>query len=131
MISASESLSYARRRRFRNQRSLSHFGRMEALARFGDMTDLFTAAYDSVQICTAATGCLDPIDLKSPPDPETHKMLAALQPAIILRGTLGTKTFAPYGMPNGISPEFKSAGVALAIGAGAALIGGILLIRSF
>jgi hypothetical protein len=107
------------------------FSQRSRFGRYGSATDAFTALYDKVTVCTAATGCLAPIDMNAPSDPETAALIGDLQPAVILTGNAGTKTIAPYGVPNGVSSTFKSAGVGIAAGLALAAVGAVLLIRSF
>lgn len=101
------------------------------IGHFGDAMSILTAGFKTITICTAATGCLDPIDLTAPPDPATHANIAALQPAAVLDGPLGKATIAPYGMPSGISADFAQAGWTAGLGVAAALVGAVLIIRAF
>jgi len=69
--------------------------------------------------------------LDGPEDPATAAILKRLQPSIVFSGRAGTYTIAPYGQTGGIDPAFQDAGVKIGIGVGAALLGLVLLIRSF
>lgn len=90
-----------------------------------DPMALLALGFDRLEVRTAFSPPIV-IDLKGPPSPEARAAGERIKPTVIFSGRAGRAEIAPYGVPSGISPEVKQAGVSIGLGLGAALLGILL-----